>query len=81
MDFLVQITPVMVALIAVVVGITQVIKPFVSDQRWYPIISLVLGVAASFLVPQVSVATTILAGLVMGLSASGAYSATKTVVS
>lgn len=78
MDFLIQITPQMVALIAIVVGLTQIVKPFVSDQRFYPLISLALGIAASFLVPQITIAMTILAGLVMGLSASGAYSTGKT---
>jgi uncharacterized membrane protein HdeD (DUF308 family) len=78
MDFLINITPAMLGLIAIVVGITQIFKPFISDSRFYPVISLVLGVAASFLVPQANVAMTILAGLVMGLSASGAYSTGKT---
>lgn len=81
MDFLVQITPTMIALIAIVVGLTQVVKAFVSDARFYPLISLVLAVAASFLLPQATIGATILAGLVMGLSASGLYSGTKTVVS
>lgn len=78
MDFLINLTPAMLCLIAIVVGITQIFKPFITDARFYPVISLVLGVGASFLVPQASVAMTILAGLVMGLSASGAYSTGKT---
>jgi len=78
MDFLVTLTPAMIALVAIIVGITQIVKAFVSDSRFYPVISLVLGVAVSFLVPQATVAMTVLAGLVMGLSAAGLYSTGKT---
>lgn len=66
------------ALVPVVIGVTQVFKGFVAE-RFAPIVSLVLGVAASFVFPAVTVAQTVLAGIVVGLSASGLYSGTKTV--
>ena len=58
-----------------------VVKPFVSDGRFYPIASILFGLA--FVIARVLVTTeytpfliyqAVLEGLVVGLTASGAYS-------
>ncbi len=72
------------ALIAIDIGLVTVLKQTpltgTGDNRWAPLISLILGVGLAFLLPSATVAYTILAGLVIGLSASGAYSTAKTTI-
>lgn len=66
---------------AVITGLVQVIKPFISDGRFYPVIAIILGLiinlgAACALsqtgVDEIFVA--VILGLMAGLSASGLFS-------
>lgn len=69
------------ALIPVTVGIVAAIRmaTAVSD-RYAPIISIAVGIGASFIFPASSIGLTVLAGIVIGLSASGLYSGTRATV-
>ncbi len=76
---LVQLSAVSLALVPVVLGLTSLVKNFL-DSKWSPIVSLVLGVGAAFIVPEVSIQLTVLQGILVGLTASGLYSGIKAVV-
>jgi hypothetical protein len=60
--------------IAVIIGLVQLAKQVGLPVKYAAPLSLVLGVAGSFLFPAVTVGATILAGVVLGLAASGLYS-------
>ncbi len=75
-----------IGLIAVIVGLVEVIKGLVPDaykniaNRLSPVVAIGLGIAAGYVYiapgqPEMAV----LSGIVMGLSASGLYSGTKAV--
>ena len=67
-------------LVAVIVGITQVLKLVGVPTRFAPLTALVVGVALNFLFKVVGVewGQVLFTGLVAGLTACGAWSATKT---
>lgn len=75
---LVQLSAVSVALIPVVLGLTQIVKAWVLDARWAPLVSLGLGISTAFLVPSTSIQMTVLQGILVGLAASGIFSGIKT---
>jgi hypothetical protein len=76
---LVLITPEYLALIPLVVGITGALKLIKGFNSSYsPIVALVLGVALSALLDG-GIRTIIIAGLIVGLSASGLYSGTSAI--
>lgn len=66
--------------LAVVVGLTQVIKKmFPNSARFIPVIAIAIGILLTgavfgFIVPA------IIGGIVLGLTAVGAYEVTKTTV-
>lgn len=66
-------------LVALVIGLTQITKGFVKNEKFYPLISLALGIALSLLVFGLGVVG-LLTGIVIGLSASGLYSGATTIV-
>lgn len=73
-----------IGLIAVIVGLVEVIKGLVPDayksvaNRVSPVVAIGLGIAAGyFYIAPTDPKTAILAGVVMGLSASGLYSGSK----
>jgi hypothetical protein len=70
-------TPLMLAAIPVVLGVVSVIKTAGLPDRWAPSVSLILGLGTAFLVGGASIATIVLGGLIIGLSASGLYSGPK----
>lgn len=73
-----SLSPVSIALIPVVLAVTQIVKSFLSDSRLVPLISIILGVAASFAVPHTDAAFYVaLQGVLIGLSASGLFSGVK----
>lgn len=78
---LVNFASVSLILVPVVVGLTQIVKSFVIDARYAPIVSIVFGILLSFVSPQVTIALTVFQGILFGLIASGLYSGVKTVVS
>jgi hypothetical protein len=70
----------------IIAALLQVIKPFVPDSRWWPLIAIAMGVAWSLAVnaalPDAAVSdvgwiAAGLRGVVTGMAASGIYSATK----
>ena len=70
------------AVVPVILAITQAIKMATGDRlrKWAPIISLALGVAASFLFNHdhdMTMGDQLMSGIIYGLSASGLYSGTK----
>lgn len=67
-----------IALIPVVTGIVEVAKRFGLPTHWAPLVSLALGIVSGFvyLYPG-EPAQAVLAGVVIGLSASGLYSGVK----
>ncbi len=75
------ITPYSLALVPVIVGLVQAIKManYFAD-RYFPLISIGLGIGLSFIFPSISIGFTILVGIVIGLMASGLYSGVKTTV-
>jgi len=63
---------------ALVIALTQLAKVYVKDAKYYPVISLLLGVVLSVLTGGVGIDQA-LNGLVIGLTASGLYSSSKTI--
>ncbi len=51
-----------------------------SDNRFAPLLALVLGIAGSFLLPSATVQLTIIAGVTIGCVAAGVYSGVKATV-
>jgi len=66
-------------LLAVTIGIAEVMKKTFLTSRYIPLATLVVGTALSILAMGVST-TTILTGLTIGLSSMGLYSGTKKTV-
>jgi hypothetical protein len=70
-------------LVAVTVGITEVLKRIIGDiplsPRITPLIALVMGVALSLGAYEVNF-NTVFTGLIVGLSASGLFSGVKSVI-
>lgn len=74
------ITPQHLALVPIVVGLTQAIKGFLETAKWnrfIPIIAIVLSIALAALLGG-GLLVVILSGLFVGLSACGLYSAGAT---
>lgn len=74
------VSPEQLSLAALVWGVVYILTLSGMPTRWAPISSLLLGVGGAFLLPSTTVQLTILAGLTIGLVASGAHSAIKTTV-
>ncbi|PAV27833.1 hypothetical protein CIL05_19995 [Virgibacillus profundi] len=69
------------ALIPLIVGLVEVLKRSGLPKRLLPIAALLFGVAAGiFYVFPNDLKSGIIAGIVMGLSASGLYSGSKNIV-
>lgn len=67
-----------VALIGLIVGLVEVLKRAGLPKRFLPLSSLIFGVAAGiFYINPEDLKAGIIVGLMMGLSASGLYSGTK----
>ena len=72
------------AVIAIIVALVQVAKTAGLPSRFAPLLSLgvgiLYGIAGSYLGEGLPLVEGIMAGVVMGLSASGLYSGGKTLV-
>ena len=64
-------------IIAVVLGLVEVVKRIGLPSRFCPLLAVVIGVLASFISPSGSIGLTIMVGVIYGLSASGFYSGVK----
>lgn len=61
----------------IITALIQVVKPFLTDTRWYPPIAIVLGVVwnVGFVLGTLGdLRLAVLYGVVSGLAASGLYS-------
>ena len=69
-------------LVAVVIGLVEVAKRIGVPEKFAPLVSLILGLGLSFLgfVANPDLASTIIGGIIIGLSAVGLYSGTKNVI-
>lgn len=76
----ITLTPTLLAAIPVVVGVVEVLKATGIPSKWAPLMSLALGLGASLLLGGTPFVI-VLGGLVVGLSASGLYSSSKTTFS
>lgn len=62
--------------------LVDVIKPFIKDTKWYPILSMLIGVVFGIVVSLLfgfSVPEYVLAGFIAGVGASGLYDIAKSV--
>lgn len=68
--------------IPVIVALVEMTKKLAFiPEKFYPLISLALGIIVAFLLPGVwDVKASIIKGVLFGLGASGLYSGTKAVV-
>lgn len=72
------------AAVPVIVALVQLFKPFVADDRFWPLIAVVCGVAWNVVVGYITgenLAVSGLTGVVVGLAASGLYSTGRTIAS
>ena len=70
-----------VALIAIIIGLVEVLKRTGLPKKLLPLSSLLFGIAAGvFYVHPSDLKGGIIVGIMMGLSASGLYSGTKNTI-
>lgn len=68
-------------IIAAIMGIIEAAKRSGMPSKWAPLLSIALGLGGSFAFGgDGELPTTILEGIILGLSAAGLYSGTKAVV-
>lgn len=79
METLFEFSPLIVAIVPVIVGLVQVAKDIGVSNRYAPIASIVMGVGLIALT-GVNLQTMIVQGIIAGLAASGLYSGGKSVV-
>lgn len=69
--------------VPVVIGLVQVVKPFIADSRFYPLlalgVALALNLAAAFVLDG-DPWRAVVAGLVAGLAAAGLYDHGKALI-
>lgn len=74
-------SPALLGLVPIIIALTQIVKSFVSDERYIPLVALVLGLLGAVLVDGIGyIGTTVVEGLIVGLTASGLYSGVKKTV-
>jgi hypothetical protein len=69
--------------VPLILGIVQAVKAWVKDSRFYPVISIILGIAINILIALGTGGSYIAAvfmGVIAGLSAGGIYGAATTKV-
>lgn len=69
-------------LVAVVIGLVEAAKRIGVPEKFAPVFSVILGLGLSFLgfVANPDLVSTIVGGIIIGLSAVGLYSGTKNIV-
>lgn len=75
-----NISPTLLALVPVVMGLVQVVKRLGLPTRFAPILSIAFGIAGAFVVAPATVGITIILGIIVGLTASGLYAGGKTTI-
>ncbi len=66
-------TETLAILTAITIGLVQVVKATGLNTKWAPLVSVLIGVGGSLLF-----GSTVIVGIIAGLSASGLYSGVKT---
>jgi len=69
-------------LTAVVIGLVEVAKKLGMSEKFAPLLALILGLGFAFMgfTANPDLASTIIGGIIIGLSAVGLYSGTKNVI-
>ena len=76
MDFTITIP----ILIAITLGVTEVVKRVKMPTRFLPLVALVIGIALAFIAQIGTIGINVLAGLTIGLTASGLFSGVKATI-
>ena len=69
-----------IALVPLIVGIVEVVKQVGLPTRFAPLLALLLGLGSGFVMHTTSISEALVIGVMVGLSASGLYSAGKTMM-
>lgn len=77
---IIELSGVALTLVPVVVALTSIIKAWVTDTRFAPVVSIILGIAGALLLIPGTLGTSIVTGIVIGITASGVYSGAKSIV-
>lgn len=76
-----EITPLVLAVVPVVIALVQVVKKFGINSKYAPVAAIAFGIGLTYLVlPDAILKDVLLQGLILGLSASGLYSGGKKLV-
>ena len=79
-DISVQVVTWIAVATPLILGLVQVIKQWISNSRWHPIISILIGIILGIFFGGFStIEVNILVGVLAGLGAAGLYSGSKTV--
>jgi uncharacterized membrane protein (DUF441 family) len=72
-----------IVVIPIITGLVQVAKLTALPDKYAPLLSLLIGIAIAFIINGVGLSwgQHVIAGIIYGLSASGLYSAGKTLIS
>ena len=65
-----------------ITALVQVAKPWVPDERWWPVLAMALGLALNVgiaLAQASDLPTAVVLGVVVGLAAAGLYNSQKTI--
>lgn len=76
METLFEFSPLVIAVIPVIVGLVEVVKSLGLDSKYAPVVSLVMGIGLVSLTGVVWQAA-LLQGIISGLAASGLFSSAK----
>lgn len=78
---LIQLSAVGLALVPIVIALTQIVKMWVLDSRYAPLVSIAFGIAGAFIipVPTTTIGLTVLQGILIGLTASGLFTGVRAV--
>lgn len=79
METLFDFSPLAIAAIPVALGLVQVIKQLGIPSKYAPATSIGIGIILMVLVPSLTWQATIVQGIIVGLSASGLWSGSKSV--
>lgn len=80
-ETLIDISPAIVVIVPVVIGLSQVVKQFVAESmlRFVPLFVLAVSVGGAFLVTDTTWQSTVIQGLAVGLMSIGAFSGSRAV--
>lgn len=72
-----ELTPTLLMLVPIILALVETVKRVVDLGRWTPAVALIIGVGASFLFQTGDLATTVIQGVLLGLTSVGLYSGTR----